>query len=52
MSGLRQLKRPEHVASLRDRDVTEVAPKPMLDAVAAAQARTRAKAAEEAMGDG
>jgi small subunit ribosomal protein S5 len=52
MSGLRQLKRPEHVASLRDRDVTDVAPKPMLDAVAAAQARTRAKAAEEAMGDG
>ena len=52
MSGLRQLKRPEHVARLRDRDVTEVAPKPMLDAVAAAQARTRAKAAEEAMGDG
>jgi small subunit ribosomal protein S5 len=52
MSGLRQLKRPEHVASLRNRDVTEVAPKPMLDAVAAAQARTRAKAAEEAMGDG
>jgi small subunit ribosomal protein S5 len=52
MSGLRQLKRPEHVASLRGRDVTEVAPKPMLDAVAAAQARTRAKAAEEAMGDG
>ena len=52
MSGLRQLKRPEHVATLRGRDVTEVAPKPMLDAVAAAQARTRAKAAEEAMGDG
>ena len=52
MSGLRQLKRPEHVASLRNRDVTEVAPKPMLDAVAAAQARTRAKAAEEAMSDG
>jgi small subunit ribosomal protein S5 len=52
MSGLRQLKRPEHVATLRGRDVTEVAPKPMLDAVAAAQARSRAKAAEEAMGDG
>ncbi len=52
MSGLRQLKRPEHVASLRGRDVTEVAPKPMLDAVAAAQARTRAKSAEEAIGDG
>jgi small subunit ribosomal protein S5 len=52
MTGLRQLKRPEHVASLRDRDVTDVAPKPMLDAVAAAQARTRAKAAEEGMSDG
>ncbi|MFL6117507.1 MAG: 30S ribosomal protein S5 [Catenulispora sp.] len=52
MTGLRQLKRPEHVASLRGRDVADVAPKPMLDAVAAAQARTRAKAAEEAMRDG
>jgi small subunit ribosomal protein S5 len=52
MSGLRQLKRPEHVARLRDREVSEVAPKPMLDAVAAAQARTRAKAAEEGMSDG
>jgi small subunit ribosomal protein S5 len=52
MTGLRQLKRPEHVANLRGRDVADVAPKPMLDAVAAAQARTRAKAAEEAMRDG
>src|SRR5438046_6222740 len=52
MTGLRQLKRPEDVASLRHRDVTDVAPKPMLDAVAAAQARSRAKAAEEGMSDG
>jgi small subunit ribosomal protein S5 len=52
MSGLRQLKRPEHVARLRDRDVNDVAPRPMLEAVEAAKARTRAKQAEEGMSDG
>jgi small subunit ribosomal protein S5 len=52
MTGLRQLKRPEHVARLRDRDVTDVAPRPMLEAVEAAKARTRAKQAEEGMSDG
>jgi small subunit ribosomal protein S5 len=52
MTGLRQLKRPEHVARLRDRDVKDVALRPMLEAVEAAEARTRAKQAEEGMSDG
>src|SRR5262245_49827623 len=54
MSGLRSLKRPEEVARLRGRDINEVAPKPMLAAVAAAQERmsaTRAAKLEEVYGD-
>jgi small subunit ribosomal protein S5 len=47
VSGLRSLRRPEHVARLRGRDVNEIAPRPMLDAVAMADARVRAKRAEE-----
>ncbi len=47
MAGLRQLKRPEQVARLRDREVYQVAPKPMREAVAAAQARTQAKRAAD-----
>src|SRR6476661_5800066 len=41
VAGLKQLRRPEHVARLRGREVHEVAPKPMLDAVAAAEAVER-----------
>jgi small subunit ribosomal protein S5 len=52
MTGLRQLKLPEDVARLRDRDVKDVAPRPMLEAVAAAEARTRAKQVEGGMTDG
>jgi small subunit ribosomal protein S5 len=54
MTGLRSLKRPDEVARLRGRDVHEVAPKPMLEAVAAAQDRlqaTRAAKLEEVYGD-
>ena len=54
MSGLRSLKRPEEVARLRGRDVRDVAPKPMLDAVSAAQDRMQAARAaklEEVYGD-
>jgi small subunit ribosomal protein S5 len=47
VKGLRQLRRPEHVARLRDRDVHEVAPRPMLEAVAAAEAKRAARRAEE-----
>src|SRR6188508_3650161 len=39
VAGLKMLRRPEHIARLRGREVHEVAPKPMLDAVAAAEAR-------------
>jgi small subunit ribosomal protein S5 len=54
VDGLKQLRRPEHVARLRGREVHEVAPKPMLEAVAAAQERMQAKRAaalEEVYGD-
>ena len=54
MAGLQSLKRPEDVARLRGREVHEVAPKPMLAAVAAAQERlsaTRAAKLEEVYGD-
>jgi small subunit ribosomal protein S5 len=39
VAGLQSLRRPQQVASLRGRDVHEVAPKPMLEAVAAADVR-------------
>jgi len=54
VDGLKQLRRPEHVARLRNREVYQVAPKPMLEAVAAAQVRmqaTRAAKLEEVYGD-
>ena len=54
MSGLKSLKRPEEVARLRGRELHEVAPKPMLAAVAAAQDRLQAARAaklEEVYGD-
>jgi small subunit ribosomal protein S5 len=44
--GLRQLRRPEEVARLRGREVHEVAPKPMLDAIREAEERSRAHRAE------
>ena len=54
VQGLRSLRRPAEVARLRGREVAEVAPKPMLEAVAAAEARvqaTRAAALEQVYGD-
>ena len=54
MSGLQSLKRPEHVARIRHRELYEVAPKPMLEAVAAAKERlaaTRAAKLEEVYAD-
>jgi small subunit ribosomal protein S5 len=47
VAGLKSLRRPEQVAVLRDREVHQVAPKPMLEAVAAAEARTQAKRAAD-----
>jgi small subunit ribosomal protein S5 len=46
VAGLRALKRPEDVARARGRDVRQVAPKPMLEAVAEADERIRARRAE------
>jgi small subunit ribosomal protein S5 len=45
VQGLHDLRRPVQVAQLRGRDVHEVAPKPMLAAVAAAEAQVQAKRA-------
>jgi small subunit ribosomal protein S5 len=47
VAGLRSLKRPEQVARLRGRQAHEVAPRPMLEAVAAADARVQAKRAAD-----
>jgi len=51
VAGLKQLRRPEHVARLRGRDVADVAPRPMLEAVAAAEARREARRAESQVFD-
>ena len=54
VDGLNQLRKPEQIARLRERQVHEVAPKPMVDAVAAAQERMQAARAaklEEVYGD-
>jgi small subunit ribosomal protein S5 len=54
VAGLQSLRRPNQVAQLRGRDVHEVAPKPMLEAVAAAEARmqaTRTAALQEVYSD-
>ena len=42
VAGLRSLRRPEEVARLRGKDVKEVAPRPMLEAMAEARQRTQA----------
>ncbi len=47
VQGLHDLRKPQQVAALRGRDVHEVAPKPMVEAVAAAEARMSAKRAEQ-----
>ena len=47
VAGLKSLRRPEEVARLRGRDVRDVAPRPMLEAVAAAEQRRMARRAEE-----
>src|SRR5947208_7211121 len=49
VTGLKSLRRPEEVARLRGREVHEVAPRPMLEAVEQAEQRRRAKQAEDQM---
>ena len=54
MAVLKSLKRPDQVARLRGREMHQVAPKPMIDGVAAAQERlaaTRAAKLEEVYSD-
>jgi len=46
VQGLQSLRTPQMVATVRGRDLHQVAPKPMLDAVAAAQDRVNAARAE------
>jgi small subunit ribosomal protein S5 len=46
VAGLQGLRKPQDVATLRGRDVHEVAPKPMVEAVAAAEERINAARAE------
>ena len=45
-NGLRRLKRPEDIAGLRDLDVTRIALRPMLEAIAEAKVTMAAKRAE------
>jgi small subunit ribosomal protein S5 len=42
VQGLKDLRKPQQVAQMRGRDVHDVAPKPMLEAVAAAEVRLQA----------
>jgi small subunit ribosomal protein S5 len=46
VAGLQGLRKPQDIAKLRGRDVHEVAPKPMVEAVAAAEERINAARAE------
>ena len=46
VAGLRSLRKPHEVAALRDREAHQVAPKPMLEGIAAAEARTQAARTE------
>ena len=50
VAGLKDLRRPADVARLRGREVHQVAPRPMLEAVEQAEIRRRAKRAEDQMG--
>jgi len=53
VAGLQGLRKPQDIATLRGRDVHEVAPKPMIEAVAAAEERinaARAQALQEQYG--
>jgi small subunit ribosomal protein S5 len=47
VQGLHDLRKPQQVATLRGRAVHDIAPKPMVEAVAAAEARMSAKRAEQ-----
>jgi small subunit ribosomal protein S5 len=46
MQGLSSLRRPQEIAAARGRDVNDIAPRPMLEAIAAADANTASRRAE------
>jgi small subunit ribosomal protein S5 len=46
MAGLQSLRRPVDIAAARGRDVNDIAPRPMLEAMAAAEASSAARRAE------
>jgi len=46
MAGLQSLRRPNEIAQARGRDVNEIAPRPMLEAIALADANTASRRAE------
>jgi small subunit ribosomal protein S5 len=46
MAGLKMLKRPEEIARMRGRDVSEIAPRPMVEGVAEAEVAMATKRAE------
>ena len=51
MTALSELRRPEEIARLRERKLTDIAPRPMLEAMAAADATLKAKRAESGLDD-
>ncbi len=51
MTALSELRRPEEIARLRDRELHDIAPRPMLEAMAAADVALKAKRAESGLDD-
>ena len=51
MTALSELRRPEEIARLRDRELNDIAPRPMLEAMAAADVALKAKRAESGLDD-
>ena len=49
IAALRQLKRPEEIAAARGLDISQIAPRPMLEAVAAAKSAMAAKRVESGL---
>jgi small subunit ribosomal protein S5 len=52
MAGLRALRRPAEIAALRGRDLNDIAPRPMIEAMAAAVATSAARRAELGLEEG
>jgi small subunit ribosomal protein S5 len=51
MTALSELRRPEEIARLRGRDLNDIAPRPMLEAMAAADVALKAKRVESGLDD-